>query len=296
VPTRRAARGPGKARGARGPRSARCRTEAPRRARRWATSPSFVAAFDDELEPAPKRNRHQIVDDAAIVVEQQRVAHPPVGQAPRDRPAPRSRAARAVAPRSGHLPHMRNVEEARLGPAYAGARRYAGRVLHRHVVAGERHHLGRRARCAGMERRSAAKPRFPRKPTGRTSVAADTRAGPPEMPPLSLSPERFTAPGPAAGPAAYSFGERGYDRPCFPERPLRLAVRLPESFRGGLLLRRRAHLFDEATAVSPAGVSSAKTCVSLRRRAANPIPLSVRGNSCRTRSPAGFPGKPTVMF
>ena len=86
--------------------------------------------------------RHQIVEDAAPVVQQQRVAHLPRHQRlqiARDQRLQRARRLGAAQP---DLTHMRDIEEAGLGARVQVLGDDAGGVLHRHLVAGERHHFG----------------------------------------------------------------------------------------------------------------------------------------------------------
>ena len=59
------------------------------------------------------------------------------------------------------LAHMRDVEQARLAARVVMFGQDSGRILHRHLVAGERHHAGaeremKRMKRRARERRSAA--------------------------------------------------------------------------------------------------------------------------------------------
>ena len=76
------------------------------------------------LEPARQARDHQIVDDAAVIVQQQRVALPP--EAERTEIAGGQRLERVrhclvVGAGEKPLPHMRDIEQARRRPACADA-------------------------------------------------------------------------------------------------------------------------------------------------------------------------------
>ena len=69
-----------------------------------------------------------------------------------DEPFERRRAVAAGFGRQAQLAHMGNVEQAGPGTGMKVFVQYAGGVLHRHVVAGEGHHLGAQLDMEGMER------------------------------------------------------------------------------------------------------------------------------------------------
>jgi len=97
---------------------------------------------DDEHQPILNARRHQIVEDAAPVVQQQRVAHLPRHQRLQIARDQRLQRARRLGTAQPDLTHMRNIEEAGLGAGVQVLGDDAARVLHRHLIAGERHHFG----------------------------------------------------------------------------------------------------------------------------------------------------------
>ena len=124
------------------------------------------------------------------------------------------------------LAHVRDIEQPGGSARVQVLFQNASRVLHRHLVAGERHHLGAELHMQRMKRRSAQF-RF-----GRCQVQCLTVGATPERrdarAPLSLDLRDF--PEPLAG-ADYPFGKGG-SRPLF-QKFITFAVLLPESFRGG---------------------------------------------------------------
>ena len=173
-------------------------------------------------------------------VEQRRVALAAGREARRCRRAPAPRARRAVvawsAPSSSAWPMCETSNR----PACARVAQMLGEdavgVLHRHLVAGERHHAGaerararRRAACASGARRKPdrrSSGRTPRSPTGLAPRAGMARVQAPSV----AGPERFQRQGLLPSRLTPSVSRR-VGR-CFPEcHPP--AVLLPESFRGG---------------------------------------------------------------
>ncbi len=181
-----------------------------------------------------------------VIVEEQRVAHlaglQPADVARHQRLDERGDggvvgvgvAARRAEPQE-RRPHVRDVEEAGVlaRPFVLGDD--AGRVLHRHGIAGERHH----ARAGGAVR--VGKRRFAKRSFGPELVAngtSDMKDGSasgsnhdPAAPPLSKDLRDF--PRRRYRRRGYSFGERARQAPAafqiVDDRP----VLLPESFRGG---------------------------------------------------------------
>ncbi len=178
----------------------------------------FGRGIDHKAQPAREADRHQIVDDAAMVVEQQRVAHPGFAEAGN------------IAGHQGlqhvsrdtmqrYLSHVRNIEKSRLGAGMEMLGDDARWVLHRHLVAGKRHHLGAARDMQRVERRAPQLCRLVRI-HGRTSVATDSPRPSRDAPSVAY-PERFTGARKIRLGPAYSFGERRTHQPgrCFPERP-----------------------------------------------------------------------------
>ena len=190
-------------------------------------------AVDDDVEMLAAPRDHQIVEDAAVVAEQQRIAQPAVAQ---DREVGRQqrlqRPSRASRPATISWPiWLTSNSPARLArPAMLGDDAF---ILDRHLVAGERHHPRAARAVPGVERqrlfgaslitglRSKASARGRPRQTPQTSdplCHVNLRAFP-----RSLRRRRVT-PSVARQPAA---GER------FPECPLRARSGVPERFRGG---------------------------------------------------------------
>ena len=101
----------------------------------------FGGGVDDKLQPATDANRHQVVDNAALVVEQQRVAHPAFGKFG-DVARHHCLEHRRRYAMQRHLPHVRHIEQPGPGSGVKMLGDNAGGILYRHLVAGERHHLG----------------------------------------------------------------------------------------------------------------------------------------------------------
>ncbi len=124
----------------------------------------LARGIDDNHQAIPRPGwdpgRHQIVEDAACLIEQQGIAHP--GWAERLQIAGNERLQR---PRGGaaaqaDLSHMRNIEEAGLGAGMKVLGDDAGRVLHRHLVPSEPDHAGAAPEVQLMQRRLLQRRRF----------------------------------------------------------------------------------------------------------------------------------------
>ena len=101
-----------------------------------------AAGIDDQEQMIAGLADDQIVEDAAARVGELGVARPAGGQAHdvgRHQPLQRRRGLGAVEP---DLAHVRDVEQGRRGAAVQVLGQDAGRVLHRHLPAGERHQTG----------------------------------------------------------------------------------------------------------------------------------------------------------
>ena len=114
-------------------------------ARRCASSAALRAALTTSMQMIALVRHHEVVEDAALGIGEQRVALPPGRQAEHiarhqcfERPRGIFDASRARADRD--LAHVRDVEQAGGGAGVKVLLDDAGRILHRHVVARERHH------------------------------------------------------------------------------------------------------------------------------------------------------------
>src|SRR5690606_23586230 len=124
-------------------------------ARQALAHPVHIAALggavDDEVEPLPPARNDQVVDDPAVVVEQQRIAQRPVlerGEVDREQRFERGLGALAG---DEELPHVRDVEQSctRAGPFVLGD---DALELYGHRIAGERHHAPAAGAVPGVER------------------------------------------------------------------------------------------------------------------------------------------------
>ncbi len=189
----------------------------------------------------PRRRRrlrdHQVVDDAAGSLVQQRVAHAGPAPGPGDRPAPASPARRACAasPRSAIWPICETSNRPALGAGVQMLGQDAGRdtapASHSRRTAPSwrpARHADRRAGCA-----AEVFGRFDSRPK---HLRVGTRAFRVSDPPSVLGPERFTdfRSRKRRGNRLYSFGGTAQvsGRPAF-QSVFTPAVLLPESFRGG---------------------------------------------------------------
>ena len=199
----------------------------------------LAGGIDHQQEMIARAGHHQVVEHAAGIVGELGVALL-AGLEARDvgRHQALQRPGGVVAGPGGepHLAHVRDVEQAGRGPGLGMFGQDAGRVLHRHLVAGEGHDARAELamqvveRCA-LERAGRG---FGQKDLqSRVSRRKDCAARPPLSGDLKNSPVL----------PAYFVGGRTPDRGArhFPETHPP-AVRLPESFRGRLLLRRRLFL------------------------------------------------------
>ena len=95
---------------------------------------------DDNKQAVAEPGRHQIVEDAARLVQQQRVTHPLRAETANVA----GHQCLECGPRVGSgekcLAHMGDIEQPGLGAGVQMLGKDAGRILHRHLVAGERHH------------------------------------------------------------------------------------------------------------------------------------------------------------
>src|SRR3954449_10442099 len=108
------------------------------------------------LERVGGPRHHQVVEDAAALVEELGVALLPgleVQDVGRDERLERLRGRRVIRPDQRRLAHVRDVEEPGVLARPEMLGEDAGLILHRHVVAGKRHHPRVERQVLGMERR-----------------------------------------------------------------------------------------------------------------------------------------------
>ena len=116
-----------------------------------------IAGIDHHADLVAEVDHHQVVLDAALRVQQQRVAllaERPVVEVDRQRGLERgAQGGRlAVARRDAQLAHVRDIEEPGLAAGVQVLGLQAGRVLDRHVPAGECAHARAQAAVQGVER------------------------------------------------------------------------------------------------------------------------------------------------
>ncbi len=132
----------------------------------------LAGRIDDQHQDAVLRllgraRHHQIVENAALLVEELRVALAPgseVQDIGRHEGFERLGGRRMVAAHEEGLAHMRNVEEAGARPRVEMLGENAGRILHRHLISGEGHHAGAERHMGavegrGFQRRRGCRPR-----------------------------------------------------------------------------------------------------------------------------------------
>ena len=101
-----------------------------------------AAGVDHDEQPVGAARDHQVVEDAAVVGGEERVAlleHPEVDDVDGDQ---RLQRRGGIVADQQHLAHVGHVEQAGLRAGVLVLGHHAGGVLDRHVVAGEGHHLG----------------------------------------------------------------------------------------------------------------------------------------------------------
>lgn len=191
-------------------------------------------AVDDDVEMIAAIRGHQVVDDAAVVVEQQRIAHAVLAQ--REEIARHQLLERRGGPLAAdfELAHVADVEQAGAlaRPAVLGHDAFE---LHGHGIARERHHAAAQLavqaiqrQCErgfiGMGHRGSVRDTDSRRKAapGRPHLSRNLRVSRETSPCL---PRRWDAPEAASAFQSAVQGGR--------------AVRWPERFRGRLLLRRR---------------------------------------------------------
>ena len=119
----------------------------------------LAGGVDDQHQAVFEPAHHQIVDDAAIIVQQQRVAHTAQRQRLQIAGYQRFQRARRVTAQAD-LAHMRDVEKPSVRAGVQMLGNNAGRVLHRHLMAGERDHPRAARDVQLVQRRAPQRRRF----------------------------------------------------------------------------------------------------------------------------------------
>ena len=118
----------------------------------------LAGGVDDQKQMVAEIRHHQVVENAAGLVGELRIALAAGRQRQdvlRHQPFQRQAASSSLPDfaRSVDLAHMRDVEQAGGGAGVQMFLQHAGGVLHRHVVAGERHHLAAAGDVQRVQRR-----------------------------------------------------------------------------------------------------------------------------------------------
>mmetsp|Transcript_21803 Transcript_21803/g.85364 ORF Transcript_21803/g.85364 Transcript_21803/m.85364 type:complete len:361 (+) Transcript_21803:556-1638(+) len=96
---------------------------------------------------------HQVVEQAALVVREQGVALLEDAEVDDVHRHQRLQRGGGIGAHQAHLAHVRHIEQAGGRPRVLVLGHHAGGVLHRHVIAGEGHHLGAEFDMEGVKRR-----------------------------------------------------------------------------------------------------------------------------------------------
>ena len=123
----------------------------------------LARGVDDQEQPPVvllgcRARHHQVVDDAAGIVEQLGIAllaGLQVGDIGRHQGLQRRGGGRVAGPDQEGLAHVRDVEQSCRGACVQVFLEDAQRILHGHLVARERHHLGAQRHVLVMERRAS---------------------------------------------------------------------------------------------------------------------------------------------
>jgi hypothetical protein len=204
---------------------------------------SLAGAIDDDKEVCAPVDEHQVVDDAAFVIEQQPVALLAGLQTDHVHGNQGLERGCGVSTHQTQLAHVRDVEQAGGGAGVVVFGHEAGRVLHRHRIAGKRHHAGTELHMQRIQRGGEQRGVMGCGHAILLRGKLETWHACHGLPSLSALPERF------AGPASPCLGHSGglrvapsvdpaglHPRRLSPvrKRPFRrLSVLLPE--RSGLL-------------------------------------------------------------
>ena len=137
-------------------------------------------------------DKHQVIDDAACLVEQQPVALAAACQADHINRQQGFQRSGCIGPNQAQLAHVRHVKQAGSLAGVVVLGQQTGRVLHRHAVAGKRHHAGAQSQMQVVQ--GGLKQFIRREIHGAfldsqmTGTRHDLGHG---WPPLSVVPERF---------------------------------------------------------------------------------------------------------
>ena len=112
----------------------------------------LAGGVDDQVKVIAPVGDHQVVEDAALFVGQDRVTGLAGGQALDIARHQGFESRRRVVPQQFRLPHVRYVEDRSLGPGMQVFGDDAFAEMYRHVIAGEGHHLGVPFPVQGIER------------------------------------------------------------------------------------------------------------------------------------------------
>ena len=115
----------------------------------------LAAGIDHQHQMIADIAHHQVVEDAAAVLGEQRIAHPPDGETLDVRGDDALERRAGVMARLGgeaKLAHVGYVEQARLGTDLEMLGDDAARVLHRHVIAGKGNHARAQLQVQLVER------------------------------------------------------------------------------------------------------------------------------------------------
>ena len=222
------------------------------------------AGIDHQIERrlAGQAREHEIVLDGARIVQQQAVALHASFRPTTSAGVTRSSAFARIGAGEKRLAHMRDIEQARLVAGVQMFFQHAGGILHRHLIAGERHHLAAQLEMQGMQRRAAQDfVRVGHKWSVYRGYDGATQSG--ANRPLSWDLRDFPASADWPG-LPLRWGRRIFTRPAF-QKFISCAVLLPESFRGGCSFGLRLRL--RPTSRPTQRTSPARDHVLARRRA-----------------------------
>jgi hypothetical protein len=142
------------------------------------------------LQAALTMSDHQIVEDAAVLVREERVALLADGEVDDVHRHERFECLGGIGTDHAQLAHVRDVEQRRGLAAVSVLFQDALGVGHRHLVAGELHHLGAELQMERVQRRAEKGLVHKRSPKGNHSERIDRIIVPP-LPSLSALPERL---------------------------------------------------------------------------------------------------------
>ena len=114
----------------------------------------FAGTVDDHKNIVFAFEKHQVIHDAAIVIEQQAVALLANGQVDHIDRHQALKRGRRVWPHQAQLTHVRDVKQPTLCARVQVLSHQTSGVLHWHAVAREGHHSGTQAQMQVMQRRA----------------------------------------------------------------------------------------------------------------------------------------------